>query len=200
MRKLLATTALIALLGAPVWAQSAATDPAADLTISQVPVAELVGDPVFIAAPDGTEQVGTATDVLISANGVIAGVLIDTVAVADLTPKVIAVDAQIVTVATDPDTSKQVLILEGVDKPSIEATSAYDEQATTDAGFVRLSQIDAGPAETEPKVSEAAPAAPIDDTAAAAAPTTAAAASEPCLLYTSPSPRDRTRSRMPSSA
>ena len=24
--------------------------------------------------------------------------------------------------------------------------------------------------------------------------------SEPCLLYTSPSPRDRTRSRMPSSA
>ena len=26
------------------------------------------------------------------------------------------------------------------------------------------------------------------------------AATEPCLLYTSPSPRDRTRSRMPSSA
>ena len=30
--------------------------------------------------------------------------------------------------------------------------------------------------------------------------TVVAAVSKPCLLYTSPSPRDRTRSRMPSSA
>ncbi|MEM7545059.1 MAG: PRC-barrel domain-containing protein [Pseudomonadota bacterium] len=146
MKKLLATTAMIALLGAPAWAQSTTTGPGADLTIAQMPVADVIGDPVYITAADGAEQVGVAIDVLLAANGVIAGVLVDTSAVPDLTPKVIAVDAQILSSTTDPDTSEQILVLDGVDKPSIEVTSAYDEQATTDAGFVRLSQLESSPA------------------------------------------------------
>lgn len=181
MKNLLATTAVVALLGAPVWAQTTTSDPAQSLTVAEIPIGELIGDPVFIS-PDGqTEQVGTAIDVLLAANGVIAGVLVDTMGMPDLTPKVIAVDAQILVTATDAGTSKQILILDGVDKASLEATSEYDEQATTDAGFVRVSQLETPPA------TPAAPEQPVD-TADAPTDATADPSAEPALALVSVDP------------
>ena len=59
---------------------------------------------------------------------------------------------------------------------------------------------EAEPAEkAEPVIST--PSLPrIPDQSVATAQTEKVTSSKPCLLYTSPSPRDRTRSRMPSSA
>jgi hypothetical protein len=163
MKKLFLTTALIALLGGQVWAQTADAPPPSDLTVAEIPVSDLMGKPVFIAGAGVMEQIGTATDVLLSADGVIAGVLVDTAGTPGLAEKVIAVDAQMITAMTDTGSAEQRLTLSGIDKPGIEATVAYDEQAMADAGFVRLSQLEANPSAATEGTAEAPPPAPVVD-------------------------------------
>lgn len=165
MKTLLKTTAIVALMAGPVFSQTATPDPAPGMTIAQVPVAEVIGDPVFIDGVDGPMEVGSASDVLLSANGVIAGVIVDIGGASGLTPKTIAIDAQAFSMVPNADTSEQQLTLTGVDLAGIEAASPYDAQAMTDAGLVQLSQLEADP--SPPAVAQqVAPAEALETDAA----------------------------------
>ena len=70
------------------------------------------------------------------------------------------------------------------------------EAASSTIEAIPLETQAAGVATSEPATTEAAEATTTPAEATVAPEATA----ETCLLYTSPSPRDRTRSRMPSSA
>ena len=81
-----------------------------------------------------------------------------------------------------------------------------DPEDYTDDDFQSVDTADEDP-DYDPKLPEVAdaklpvPRRPRRAALAAAAPSASApASSAPCLLYTSPSPRDRQKSRMPSSA
>ena len=69
-----------------------------------------------------------------------------------------------------------------------------DKIAELEAKLNSLSSQLSKPAETKPAETKPAEVKPAETKPAETA------KPKPCLLYTSPSPRDRTRSRMPSSA
>ena len=106
-----------------------------------------------------------------------------------------AVDNEIRRILEEQYTTARKLIEDNADK--VEAMAqALLKWETIDAD--QIDDIMAGKPPREPKVSQ--PAGAAQPAAPAAVAAAASAQDNGCLLYTSPSPRDRTRSRMPSSA